>query len=141
MSNCTPQQSRNVYLVFALLAAMLRPLRGSFSLWETLPLAARPQASDPIGECPFYLPPRFLRIGIFHLLNKMIDKDTASRDIPRGPWFPCDVDHEIGRRGSTSSCTVTCAFPVSFEFGNLTRLRCKAIGWVLLEEIVEFNPN
>ena len=135
------QQILETHLVFALLPAMLRPLRGPIHSQEHFTFVVRPKTPDPIGKCFFYGLVHLLCIVVLHLLDKMIDKNMPSRDIPRWPWFPHYINHEVSSCGVTSLCTMPCVLPLSQEPGNLRRFRCASIGWVLLKEVVKFTSD
>ena len=119
---------------------MSRPLDGSFRLWEALLFAPRLQAPDSVGKCIFYFLSHFWDVTAFHL-NEMIRENPSSGDIPRRPWGSHDVNHEVGRCGITSLCTLTCALPLGHESGNPRRFESAAVGWVILEETVDLHPD
>jgi hypothetical protein len=116
MSEChATRVEKLIHLIFALLPAMLRPLRGSFCLWEPLLFAARSQAPDSVGKRLLYLLSHFTRVIVFHLLNKVIGENPTSSNIPRRPRKSNYVDHEASSCCVTSLRTVACALPLNLE--------------------------
>ena len=116
MSEChATRVEKLIHLIFALLPAMLRPLRGSFCLWEPLLFAVRSQAPDSVGKRLLYLLSHFTRVIVFHLLNKVIGENPTSSNIPRRPRKSNYVDHEASSCCVTSLRTVACALPLNLE--------------------------
>lgn len=128
-------------LIFVLPSRMPRPLIGSLYLWEVLLFVARLQAPESVGECILYFLSHLWCVAVFHLPNEMVHENPSSRDIPWRLWQSRDINHELGRCGITSLCTLACALPLGRECGNLRRFRSAAVGWVILEEIVDLHPD